>query len=601
MHPSDSLAPIEPTSAEFLPHATPLRGGENLHPSLAVGRTVLPESSSVASDRPVSVEPMLRPPIAATTDPYLSSGLERPMLGSSSGSSPFPLPSGGPNLSSHSSSSFDSSAAQQVPSQQHPSQSQQQQQQRKKSKLPHGLTVQELKEMTKARLQAEAAAEQKSLVSAPPTPVGGGGSIGIGGCGSNSIGGGFRDDGVSPLPPFSAQPQPPSLRPRPHSQARGGCDASWSYDSRSDAWETGSVSTVASEYLGSESAYGLGSFGPEEPSPGPYGRPPMMGGGVGGGGPIHNFSDAPPMEGVLFPGASPGFYPHHLDGGLGGAPPLQQRRRAATLSPRQGLSFLDERHEVYPDHDTMPTLPSFGSPAALHYPSRSRHNYTTADRFHPASSGLRAPIGGSSSLDFNRPRTSSAASLPPMSHTADEFDEGIDLAPPVRRVPSGLGSFRDQAPSPTVTGLADSFHPDGANGCSFLGRSSSHSMPPPPGLGGLAPPSSTLVDPYSSSGMSTPDLDLRARASTWGGTSSLDSVFGPGLFGGPVHEPTPPHQQHTNQLCDDLASLLKLSVPEHLPPPQQQQQPPLPPMSLLPFESHPSRGDNQLFPPPPGL
>jgi len=207
-----------------------------------------------------------------------------------------------------------------------------------KSKLPHGLTVSELKEMTKARLQAEAAAEKGSDGGLPPSAVSPAPPMFE-----------YRDQapevvvGASPLPPaLSHQPQ----RPRTHSQmSRDG----WSQDgggSRAEMWETGSVSTAASDYLGSESAYGgVGSYaGGEDPSPSPYGF--RVAGSVpsgsainSGGGPVSQFSDIPPPETVALPGvmSSSGY---HLEGSAasGGdavAPPGSRLLgRAARGSPR---------------------------------------------------------------------------------------------------------------------------------------------------------------------------------------------------------------------------------------------------------------------------
>jgi len=386
---------------------------------------------------------------------------------------------------SHLSSSFESSA---------------------KPKLPHGLTVSELKEMTKARLQAEASSESQEK--------------------------GLSNSSISPaLPMFehrdkapdSRSPLPPTIgaqRPRTHSASR---DA-WSQDggSRSEAWETGSVSTAASDYLGSESAYGVGSYAGDDPSPSPYG---LNGSFHSHGGPVSNFSDAPPPDSLLLPGVarsspSPSMYAD----GIG-----QNRRRAATLSPRQGLSYLDERHEVQGE---LPVFPSFISPMNRLYPSRSSY-----------SSRGNAP----STIEPTRARTSSAASLPPISHTAEEFEH--PAAASFRRYPSGhIASLREDAPSPTVTGLADVFResPPGFRNVAV----------PPPGLCGTSVPSGLglrsglgSVDSFSGGSGGDP----RGRASTWAG-SSADGVFGPGLIGTSV--------QPQDAICDDLATILNLSVAE---------------------------------------
>jgi hypothetical protein len=385
-------------------------------------------------------------------------------------------------------------------------------------------------------------------------------------------------------------------------------DRAWSsHDSRSEAWETGSVSTVASEYLGSEAAYGIGSFGggggPEDPSPSPYGQPPPPIGaaGVGSsqqgyGAPAHNFSDIPPSDFVTFSGGmtSPAAAYHPFDASNGGG--YVNRRRAATLSPRVGLSYLDERREVFPDRETMPTLPSFSSTSghghfATRPLSRNGGGYgVVADRFangtQPTYRVASSPLDVNRAMEFNRPRTSSATSLPPISHTSDEFS--LDPSS-FRRVPSGLGSLapRDAAPSPSVTGLADSFQEPAA----FV-------VSPPPGLGGmelLRPRLPTVSGlglplPHGLShdgylGVSSPaplaSQDARGRAATWGGATSLDSLFGPGLIGamsnGSSAAELSREQKAQDSLCDDLECILKLSV--------------VPDPLLLP-------GESQLFPPP---
>lgn len=80
-------------------------------------------------------------------------------------------------------------------------------------------------------------------------------------------------------------------------------------------------------------------------------------------------------------------------------------------------------------------------------------------------------------------------------------------------------------------------------------------------------------------------MDPRGRASTWGGATSLDSLFGPSLIensagggdGGHLRELQLQQQQRAqDSLCDDLESILKLNV--------------------VPNDLHP--GDSHLFPPP---
>ena len=103
----------------------------------------------------------------------------------------------------------------------------------------------------------------------------------------------------------------------------------------------------------------------------------------------------------------------------------------------------------------------------------------------------------------NRPRTSSAVSLPPMSHTADEFD----LEPSMRSSPFGV--VREESVTP---GLSDVFRDN-------------RFSPVPSMMDGLG-----LYN------------DNRARAATWS-----DSLMGSAA---------------PAELSDDLASLLKLAGPD---------------------------------------
>lgn len=377
--------------------------------------------------------------------------------------------------------------------------------QQAKSKLPHGLTVSELKEMTKARLQAEALQDRREVAS------------------------------TTPVPPFE---RAPSVSPHPggmmHAPLRARAHSShshYSQDSRADTWENGSVSTVASDYLGSESAYGVGSFcGDERPSPCPFNRHPSFQPSPGG--PVSSFTDAPPTDSVTFPGVltSNGF---HLDGQVGGYTP--NRRRAATLSPKHGLGHLDEHRQVFVDGDA-PGLPSFSASTGVLYP-RGRGSFNNG----------RGHVMGNN-FQPNRSRASSATSLPPISHTAEEFEHRTSL----HRTPSAFGALREDAPSPAVTGLAENF------------REPPVGFDVPRGLETNRP----RVPTYSGIGLHTglgslEDFgDPRGRAATWAG-SSMDSMFGPGLIGA-----------SQDGLCDDLASILKLTGSDEQPKMHQLQPPP---------------------------
>jgi hypothetical protein len=113
-----------------------------------------------------------------------------------------------------------------------------------KSKLPHGLTVHELKEMTKARLQAEAAEKLDNS-------------------GHNQV---MHKEPFGPVPSNVRVPQDyrGQMLARPQSQnspatpgfygMRPSDHMARSVDAR-DAWETASVSTSASDFPASESVY----------------------------------------------------------------------------------------------------------------------------------------------------------------------------------------------------------------------------------------------------------------------------------------------------------------------------------------------------------
>jgi hypothetical protein len=367
-----------------------------------------------------------------------------------------------------------------------------------KSKLPHGLTVHELKEMTKARLQAENGSEaskgEQKRVSPLDFDAGfenreratsrDSTSIRERAMSRDSTGAlnhaklhGMSDSmssipsmvqvnpsardypkgrqpQVSPLPPGFQHFGPgsssmPSLSDGVDSSLRfPDANRSWQQHSRSDAWENASVtshnSTVASEYLGSESAFSSGIPGPDD-----FGRPRAYTAGNSMPGP----PDFPHDNAMSPANVSPGN--PFFDAAVGGP----NRRRACTLSPRPGLI-----HEDRPHFSGEPLgIPSF-SDASASLLSRSRTNFSPvmpkgrADgpRFGHTNAGV---IGGGFAepphrprtvsdhvpgifeggfVDMsNRPRASSAASLPPMSHTSEEFF--FDRSVPPSRFASSQG------------------------------------------------------------------------------------------------------------------------------------------------------------------
>ncbi len=327
-----------------------------------------------------------------------------------------------------------------------------------KAKLPHGLTVHELKAMTKARLQAEASEHVPSLgagaynpVPTQPLPE-------------------IRDRApvrspVLPLQSFNMGVQPPMSIPESnyHHDSR-------SLDSRNDLWETGSVSTQTSEYFGSEKG-----FAPLED--GMYGNRARSFSANAVGQEFRRDSPAPVISHPI------AFHDAYVP----------NRRRAATLSPRAGLS------QLYEDH------PLTGE---LHLPGLSTFSSPRADAIAPRSSNPSLESFYSSIYpEANRARTSSAVSMPSLSHTSEEFALDPSL--------SKFGSAHEEITP--VTGLSDAFR-----------MNSTHS-----GFEGLS------------------IGENRSRASTWTATSGGNDLFGPSLL---TNTPDP-----TKEISEELASILEFS------------------------------------------
>jgi hypothetical protein len=521
------------------------------------------------------------------------------------------------------------------------------------SKLPHGLTVHELKEMTKARLQAEAAEKLSSFGDKPPVseimenkevvgstlPADGipsdfnsGFSQEIRPSGHGSDSGSSHAHVHSPplndmdQNPGSRQlPQGSSLTPalqayRPdlpfdettvqdHSGVLIGnrnrvnsCpEANWETSSMSSntyrptlspfnenfmqdqnrsvgnrcrinscpeaSWESGSVtshnSTAASEYLGSESAFpsGMGFTAGDDGTGVPFGRTlsyPAGSSRVAGG------SETPSRENT--PTSAPSPLDSYFDPAAGMA---QNRQRAMTLSPRPGLSQLHEDRPGFADEGLgMPTFSS--SRHSRQQPAgRSRVNLSpvvqpqsfSVDNFSSFGGKMAGVIGGG--IFENRPRTSSAVSLPAISHTAEELGIGSDYtgADPSRRSSDGSHTRED---------VSQSLAAD-----SFLGSSSLYSseetatrttsgsvfrnnlggVPAPPGL---APASDNCLNSLSAPGPLSSRMggmedfgDNRARAATW--------VAGGDVFGAASRLYD---FSGDDTLAGDLASILKLSGAE---------------------------------------
>jgi hypothetical protein len=357
-----------------------------------------------------------------------------------------------------------------------------------KSKLPHGLTVHELKEMTKARLQAEASEKRDDpLGQSVPAPS--------------------SDFRARYVPSPTAAPSP--VQPYYGRSARSPFPDSsyahhenWSTHSGNDLWESGSVSTQTSDYIGSEQAFGVASFHGDDNA---LNRSRSMSASSGFG-PALDFPHHDPDLAACQSYFDSNNYPSN-------------RRRAATLSPRAGLSHLHEDRPLLPGQE-LPALPTFQSanrPGCI--APRNRGAFFAPDRYNQ----------GAMVDEANRLRTLSAVSLPAMSRTADEFALSDETGS------SRLSQF-DSLPEAEsrVTGLSDVF------------RDAPNNVLAPPGfIGGPELRAPT----FSSGGLTMGSFgEPRSRASTWG-ASTTSGLFGHNLFRG--HD--------DSGLSDDLALILKLS------------------------------------------
>lgn len=366
--------------------------------------------------------------------------------------------------------------------------------------------------MTKARLQAEAAKMEESGTlmehreQPPPPPP------------------------VSLLP---LQVPAPYVQNRSRTHSRDG----WSQASRTENDEY-SVCSTTSDFPGSENAMGIG------PSPSPSPFAPARTNHCSYGTRVTDCYAGSPL-------------PDPSSVSFGGAADLSSmnRRRAQTLSPRQGFSFVEDDHNTSFRTD-FPRVPSYSTPSKnrqvpkfplesdlftehparpSHMDSRSRAQTYSAGRSNESMNQCFPGI----SWNDNRPRTSSAASLPAMSHTAEEF---FMMEPPgfqgssFHRLSSDIGVLKEEdALISSLAGLVDDFR-----------------KPSPPGfdplVGGILDP--VPMDRYElgSSKSFAIGPDNRHRASTW----APDSMFG-----------TSPSR--TSGLgMEELAAILKLSEEDSL-------------------------------------
>lgn len=244
-------------------------------------------------------------------------------------------------------------------------------------KLPHGLTVQELKEMTKARLQAEAAARHEIASSQENSP----------------------HRRLSPID-FDA----PEVRER-----------SMSRDSAS---------------LGSESVFssGIGSGVLSQPDSDfasiPFNRSLS-----------YTTGQSKAVEAKIVDGRSITASPSSSGSLLfAAAVGPGNRRRAATLSPKAG-SILED----FPQVDANLAMPNFSSSARtpLHSRSNQIHGSSSVQRSDNSFFSQTSSLFGFDGVS-NRARAESATSLPPISHTAEEF--ALDNVHKQLPVPPGFSS-----------------------------------------------------------------------------------------------------------------------------------------------------------------
>lgn len=334
-----------------------------------------------------------------------------------------------------------------------------------KSKLPHGLTVQELKEMTKARLQAETSGHSEPEISKrqqrpqyqqqPPQQrhyqqqtrhdisrdvrdssymmqqVDRMQQRGPPGLANPNMSRGYPQDRILSPSPSQTMSGPPGFQSFPSQNSLHSAERTQQQLGREswhkEAWETGSVashnSTINSEYLDSESVY----TAPDELNDIPFNR-------------TRSYPACPSNGNVDRQFDAPGSSFYELSSVL-----TPNRRRAATMSPRLGLSAtLSPRHGLSHLHEDRP---SFGGVPELSIPFHgSAHShislrpspvpadlatdYPMRGRTYSGNAILNDGYGASAPLNdgfvFNRPRTASAPSVSTfVSQTSDLFGNNV--------------------------------------------------------------------------------------------------------------------------------------------------------------------------------
>jgi len=309
------------------------------------------------------------------------------------------------------------------------------------NKLTHGLTVQELKQMTRARLQAEAAEKvdpdrlspldfESSLQDPPRERTFSRDSTGFGPVVSsestNSIPSLVQVGSIGRQTVQSSPGRRQNYSSSDYSlpQQQHSWDGTMQQQHKTDFPDNASTNSynnsVLSDNVGSDSAFSGGIGGVLSQSDSDYSA-----------GQYNRFKDNG-RSGIASASASPAAVKQNMfafDAAVGG-----NRRRAVTLSPNPGSILEDRPHYdqdvVIPRFDgqdlAIPSFASAGGVSLLAARSRANSSSAVMPSDNGADDALFGQSGGMYAFDDapNRARTESAVSLPPISHTADEF--GVD-------------------------------------------------------------------------------------------------------------------------------------------------------------------------------
>lgn len=418
------------------------------------------------------------------------------------------------------------------------------------SKLPHGLTVYELKEMTKARLEAEAM-NQHRVVSLE-------GNIPLSNVDS------FTNDsyGVTPSAPSPIPTIGYNSRSSTRSPYISGVDTSF------EPWENTSVSTSASDFQTTDALYSSGLHGSNAilhtvDDVIPFSRSTSYpnhpnAGGTGWGKTTSSLSSHDGQYHQQHIVQQGSYFDSHLP----------NRRRATTLSPRVGTSFVSHggpadirsgsgsshgRNILFHDDKGYNDVENITRPISS-YPLQHRHSDNCGII---GGTDLLSTIG---ILDSNRIRTASLPTI--LCPTSEDY---------ATQFQSTFGSVDENAilhastnhdvDPPVVAGLSDVFRTstpscfdDTVTFPGFVGSSASlvnHTStsfgydPPPHGRTRAVTSDNDVYNVFTSSSVAHDDpQQQRIRAATWAESASSHLLF----------------CGATTDLSDDLASILKLST-----------------------------------------